>query len=196
MLTTYTLVNRGNRRIVAWEISSRWRFADGTVRRHGTARDRYQRLADPNPADHVLDPGERELVTRAGGPIHKTGLPVVAIEAEVAYVIFDDDTASGDDALIEAVFRRRQFDQQVWRFIERTLIDAIASSGTPDLALQTLVGALDSSDALIRGDLQSQVIRRRVELHVKGSPTIDPSELLKESRARLAAAAAHAIRRH
>jgi hypothetical protein len=190
--------NTGSRTVVAWGVEVRFVLPNGVSRRKGVSIDGYESGARVLRDDPTLRPqGKYTLMVDI--PSSVTGEPVSA-SAVVTLVIFDDDTAVGDDKTIAYLFSQRALDRRVWQLVEETIDHAAV--GIVD-ALTVLRLTQEALEAIGSEDIQRSVTFRAVQQRIRVAlkrtePSALPqflSELRAEARALRAAAAAHSVRR-
>jgi len=119
------------------------------------------------------------------------------VTARTTFVIFDDDTALGDERNITSHFERRAANQRAWPVIENVLADAMARTADPR---QVLIDADTALEAVTDESTRQSDAYTRIR-HDLGNLrfTRDPAALLKrlvdEIRLRREAADAHFQRR-
>jgi uncharacterized protein (TIGR03435 family) len=132
---TVSLRNTGNRAIVAWGIRTRVELADGTSHPGGLWTD-VNDVRDIQPADRrLIPPNGGYTAVVPSFPTNRAAKDVVSVAGEVTFVIFDDDTAMGDERMVRSAFERRLQSQRAWTLIEKAFTDAMAVHADPHAAL-------------------------------------------------------------
>jgi hypothetical protein len=167
--------------------------AEGRTSYGGVGSDGY---ASPNRQDGrggPILPGARRIV-HTGYPYRPgTSEEPVSFGARVTAVIFDDDTAIGDEKEIQYLFERRALNQRTWPLVEKVIADAMAAGGEPRSVLEQIASALEaiSGESFQRTD--AHAVSRVLSINLKH--TRDPALLLKtfvaDVRERRAATEAH-----
>lgn len=120
--------NRGTRTILAWGVKFELTFSDGRVEPGGLSVDGASVPAD----DRTESVRPRRTTANLTGKNRCGGLVVpadtVISEGTVTFVIFDDDTALGDEHQIALTFDRRRQAQMFWRKMQEITEQAISQS--------------------------------------------------------------------
>ena len=145
-----------------------------------------------------MPPRGRHTITFGGLPNRRPATDVRAVAARAEFVIFDDDTALGDENTIIRYFKQRAENQRAWPMIDKAFTDAMARSVDPREAILDADTTLEAiTDEGIRTTDAYTSIRRFLMVNLRN--TRDPAALLKnvvdEIRIRRAAADAHYQRR-
>jgi hypothetical protein len=141
---TITLFNPGPKTIHGWTVHSMATFADGYTSNGGHQADSY---AYPVRADERSGPivADARRVLHSGYSIRTgtTQVPV-AFGARVGAVIFEDDTAVGDEKDIQTLFERRASNQRAWPVVEQLVDAAVAAGGDPRSVLIRILTDLEA----------------------------------------------------
>jgi len=195
---TITLFNPGPKVVPAWAVQTMTTFANGYTSYGGVASDGHAyRVREDGRGGPIVVGGRRITHTgfssRAG-----TADPPVSFGARVIAVIFEDDTALGDEREIQFLFARRSANQRTWPRVEKIVAAAMAEGGDPRAVLERIASALE---AITDEDFQSTDARsagRTLRLNLKH--TKDPAALLQHTladmREKRAATEAHWQRRY
>jgi uncharacterized protein (TIGR03435 family) len=191
--------NAGDKTIVAWGVRTQVTFADGkTYNMGGVMTDGVESSGLARQDSRALPPDGRFTITAGGLPNRRPAEDVQEVTARASFVIFDDDTALGDEPSISFQFEKRAGNQRAWPVIEKVFADAMVQTADPREALLEADKGLEAiTDEAIR---QSYAyIRLRHDLTVNLRITRDPAALLTrlvdEIRLRREAADAHFQRR-
>jgi hypothetical protein len=129
-------------------------------------------------------------------------LPPEAVDlaATPTAVVFDDDSAEGDETFIERLFARRIVHQRFWRELEKVLDDVTSRATSPDTALPMIEAQVAAwTDSEIRNTAEYAETRRRIAaatiLQLRQTPEQVVGALAQEAKRRRAEADAHAQRR-
>ena len=136
------LFNPGSVQAVGWGISATVTYVDGSSERLGASCDAYPELVAPKPISRLVGPGGRtdiRIGAPAKGPEH-----VAHVTAVTTFAIFENDSAIGDEKLIESYFQRRAVDERVWTEVEKVVADAAlisvdALSGIEDIQARLML---------------------------------------------------------
>jgi hypothetical protein len=137
---TVELVNVGTRTIVAWGVTAQVKYADGTSRGHEVMTDGFEQSVRQYPNNPVLPPGGRYVLAFATGVANVTD--VVTVASAATLVIFDDDTAMGDERRLERLFADRAVNERVLQQLETVLESAVKRSADPLSALHDAASQL------------------------------------------------------
>lgn len=189
-----TVRNAGDRVITAWSFWAEIRFADRATQRSGNTIDTV--AAGSGGKRAVLTPAAR-YTQRMAFDLPSTATDVAAIPA---VVVFDDDTALGDEELISTVFRFRALRQRFWQALRKILADVTGQVTDSTVALQSIEAHLDAeADPDVRSIAVYTEVRRRISPDVisrlKQSPAQVLQQLAREAATRGAEADAHHHRR-
>jgi hypothetical protein len=188
--------NNGARTIVAWGIEAAVTFADETRRSGALWVDGYE--------DHVRKTSRSPVLptnatTSVPIPISASGKTATAAIVQPTFVVFDDDTAAGNERSVALVFAARALNERVWAFVERILDDAVGSSLDARSAVEAAEVALkEADDDLKRSWVFDDVtLRLRNSLRESDNARLQSSlnEFRQEARLRRVTAAAHVTRR-
>ena len=141
--TEVTLFNSGSRTIHAFGIRTQLTFADARTNGGGLSTDRYEN-PDPPPQDvrgecgGALTPQRRCTVMTTPSGDGRNARDVAKAEAAITFVIFEDNTAAGDEREIEFYFGHRALNHRAWPVIEKIVTDAIAQGGDAFSTLFTI----------------------------------------------------------
>ncbi len=194
-----TVHNIGGRTIMAWGVEGRVRFADGTSRRVRVTTDGYESGARGAKETSSLRPDGRYTITMH---VPSSGTPsdVAAVTAMPTFMIFDDDSAAGDEEEISLLFRDRAVAQRGWQLLERILDESRIGSLDAASTLRTVQAEWEAiQDDEVRRSLAYMEIRRSLAYGVARPSSADANDFLgrftTEANARRAAAEAHSRRR-
>jgi hypothetical protein len=193
-LIYFTIHNRGDRTITAFGLRAEIRLADGTNTQTTLTVDTAVSMRAANP--EVLPPGNR--FTGSAGLVPPPS--AVDVAAMPAAVVFDDDTALGDETLIARIFAGRAVHQRFWRLLEQIVSDVTQVISDADTALRTIDTRLEAAaDADIAKTAVYAEIRRRMSSDrinkLKHSPRQVLLDLVKATAVGRRNADAHAQRR-
>jgi uncharacterized protein (TIGR03435 family) len=190
--------NASDKTIVAWGVRGQATFADGKTSIVGNSSDgvEYRDLARRD--SRVLPPDGRLTINAGGLSNRRQAKDVRAVTARATFVIFDDDTALGNERDIKFFFEKRAANQRAWPVIEKAFADAMARTADPRAALIGADQGLESiTDESIRQSYAFTGIRRDLAMNLRLTP--NPAALLQrlvdEIRLRREAADAHFQRR-
>ena len=140
---TITLFNPGPKTIHGWSVQSMSTFADGYTSYSGHQSDSYMSRETTDHTGPLVARARRVL--RTGYSI-RNGTPEapVSFGARVTAVIFDDDTAIGDEKDIQMLFERRATEQRLWPAIEQLVEAAVAPGGDPRAVLERILSDLQA----------------------------------------------------
>jgi hypothetical protein len=135
--TAVTLFNAGTGTIHAFGIRTQLTLADGKTIVGGASADRYERPEPPTRPSPRGDCGgalaPKRRCTMWTGPDGRRD--AVSASGFATFVIFDDNTAAGDEREIEHYFRQRALNHRAWPVIEQVLAEAMAVTPDPLRAL-------------------------------------------------------------
>jgi hypothetical protein len=190
--------NASDKTIVAWGVRGQATFADGKTSIVGNSSDgvEYRDLARRD--SRVLPPDGRLTINAGGLSNRRQAKDVRAVTARATFVIFDDDTALGNERDIKFFFEKRAANQRAWPVIEKAFADAMARTADPRAALIGADQGLEwITDESIRQSYAFTGIRRDLAMNLRLTP--NPAALLQrlvdEIRLRREAADAHFQRR-
>ena len=190
--------NAGDKTIVAWGVRSQITFVNGKTSGGGASSDGVEYRGLERRGSWVLPPGGRHTITFGGLPNRRAATDVRTVAARPAFVIFDDDTALGDENTIIRYFRRRAENQRAWPAIEKAFTDAMAQSSD---SRQRLIDARTNLEAIVDAELQASEAYTSIHRDLTVNSRIVPdgeallTRLVDEIRIRRQAADAHYQRR-
>jgi hypothetical protein len=132
-----TLLNPGPKTVHGFVVRSMATSADGRTSYGGFGSDTYAYPVREDGLGGPIITGARRTV-RTGPTV--PGEPV-SFGARVVAVIFEDDTAVGDEKELQYLFERRALDQRTWPLVERIIAEAMAAGGEPRTVLEKIVSA-------------------------------------------------------
>ena len=193
-----TLFNPGPKVVHGWSVQTMATFADGQTSYGGGGSDGHAFPVREDGSGGPIAVGGRRMF-RSGYSMRAgtTGMPV-SIGARVTAVIFEDDTAVGDEREIQFLFARRAANQRTWPRVENIVAAAMAEGAEPRAVLERIASALaaitdkefQATDARAAGSTLSMNLKI----------TKDPAALLKQFLADIqqkrAATEAHWQRRY
>ena len=146
----------------------------------------------------VLAPDGRLTINAGSLSNRRPAKDVRSVTARATFVIFDDDTALGNERDIKFFFGKRAANQRAWPVIDKVFADAIARTPDPREALVAADQGLESiTDDSVRQSYAYTGIRHNLATNLR--LTRDPAALLQrlvaEIRLRREAADAHFQRR-
>lgn len=192
-----TVRNTGARTIEAWGVTGEVRYANGITRPLGVSTDTYETallpeaMRPPAGVSKRLPPGGRATITAS--------VPDVALVAPAdaaafpSFAIFEDDTAVGDEALIEYTFARRRVNQRAWRLADEALTTTLARGLPADQVLAAIVDAMNAADNELKNSVAFSILRRSMSSSRPSGEIL--LRLRGEVASRRAAADGHAERR-
>jgi hypothetical protein len=190
--------NAAGKTIVAWGVRTQVTFADGKTNNGGVSTDGVEYRALAQGARRVLPPDGRSTIDLNTFPDKRTAEEVRDVTARATFVIFDDDTALGDERSIAHTFERRAVAHRTWPVMQKTFEDAMARSADPRDVLAAVDQALD---AMTDKEVVSSLAYASVQRSVKNGLRF-PRDLarvvkttLQEIHVRREAVAAHHQRR-
>jgi uncharacterized protein (TIGR03435 family) len=145
-----TVRNVGDRTIVAGGISTELRFTDDYVNRGGLSADGVEYVNLPQKKPLIIPPDGRYIFHMLSWQGGRSERDLVAAKAEPTFVVFDDDTALGDEREIRQCFTAREENHRAWPVIDRIFADAVARNANAHdvlVAAQTAIGAI-TDDAI------------------------------------------------
>jgi uncharacterized protein (TIGR03435 family) len=190
--------NAGDKTIVAWGVRTHVTYADGKTSIGGNMVDGVESRALAQRDSMVLAPDGRLTINAGSLSNRRPAKDVRTVTARATFVIFDDDTALGNERDIKFFFAKRAANQRAWPVIEKVFADAIARTPDPREALVAADQGLESiTDDSIRQSYAYTGIRHNFATNLR--LTRDPAALLQrlvaEIRLRREAADAHFQRR-
>ena len=193
-----TLFNLGPKVVHGWSVQTMATFADGHTSYGGAGSDGHAYPVREDGRGGPIVVGGRRLFHSGYSTRVGTADVPVSIGARVTAVIFEDDTAVGDEREIEFLFARRAANQRTWPRIETIVAAAMAEGAEPRAVLERIASALaaitdkefQTTDARAAGSTLSMNLKI----------TKDPAALLKQFLADIqqkrAATEAHWQRRY
>jgi lysophospholipase L1-like esterase len=190
-----TVRNTGTRVIEAWGVTGEVRYTNGATRRIGVGTDTYETtslpesMRPPAATSKRLPPGGQATITTSTStvalatPIDATAFPT--------YVVFEDDTAVGDEQMIEFVFSRRRLARRVWRLASEAWTTAAERNLNPDESARSIIAALEDAGEEVAQSVPLSIVKRTLSSYDRGKL----QRLRVEIESRLAAAERHAERR-
>jgi hypothetical protein len=193
-----TIFNRGPRTIHAWGIRIEATTAEGRPTTGGLSTDAYD-SESTRPDSGPLQPGGRRTVHPGGYWPEGKEPTILSLTVEPKFLIFDDNTAIGDEQEIEHYFQRRARNRRAWPVLEKILAGATAAEGDP---LLRLVQVQDELAGLQDGEAKAsdagQWLDRMLSMNLK-IRSLDHAafleRLMTSVQARKAAAERHYQRR-
>lgn len=186
--------SQAQRQTVAWGVRAKLTDAEGQTANTGLSIDGYEadvRYLIDNP---VLQPGGSYTLRL---PVPKDFVPV-SVSAAPTFVIFDDNSAVGENQGIDHTFRERALNAAAWQFLEQTLDEGLRSATEPKSALQLVQAAIDSAPLEIRRSLPAVEVGQRIGLLLRRE-LVNAESVLRDLRAevvkRRKAAATRSFRR-
>jgi uncharacterized protein (TIGR03435 family) len=193
--------NTTDKTIVAWGVRTQVTFADGKTNSGGLSSDGYESRGLERRDSHVIPADGRHTIALSGFPSNRTAEDVRTVTARTTFVIFDDDTALGDERIIGFHFAKRAENQRAWPIIEKVFADALARTSDPHEALIAAAEGLDAiTDEEIRranaytGTRHNLTNNLRITRPTRAAAAL-LTRLVDETRLRRAAADAHYQRR-
>jgi hypothetical protein len=190
------VLNSGQRTILAWGVRFVVKRSDGTrVQSGGFSVDSASSL-----------PEDRLLSLAPGQTTHNEGGGALALQETiltdglVTFVIFDDDTALGDERELAFMFARRRTRQTFWRKMLAIVDDATSHPTDPSVMLARIGERMEAEpDPQFReGTWYNEILARMSARRMEPAGTT-PQRVLDDLRTTVAAqkanADAHAIRR-
>ena len=184
--------NIGQRTIVAWNVTFTLTYPDGRVGPGRVGRDAVSVL-DPDDRRGTVAPGATAAVECGFGWVPAT---TRISDGIVTAVIFDDDTALGDERQIAQMFDRRRTYQMFWQKMQVILEQATAQASDGAAVLSTIRTRMTAET-----DLQFKSLADVwIQIHLRPRlPPTPPQAVLDRIRsmtpAEKANADAHAVRR-
>lgn len=144
-----TVLNTGQRTIFAWGYRFVLMHPDGTTEgRLGISGDAAAALPEGQQRAAIA-PGARGHSPPGGAGVSTT---LRVLSGAVSFVIFDDDTALGDEFGIASIFRQRRIRQGFWQKMEAILDDATAHESDPTVVLSLIRQRMETEpDPTFRG---------------------------------------------
>jgi hypothetical protein len=141
-----TIFNPGPKPIHAWALRTMVTFADGQTRTSERWSDACESPFREDGSSGPLLPGMRRIL-RSGAGFRTGPEGPVAVGAGVNAVIFEDDTAAGEEKNIELLFAQRAENQRTWPVVEQIVREALTEGGEPDAVLERMETALKAARA-------------------------------------------------
>lgn len=129
-----TIFNPGPRTIHAWGITRELTIAEGRTSTGGLSTDAYDNEST-TPDSGPLRPGSRRRVYPGNYWPDGREPTILSLNFEPKFLIFDDNTAVGDEQSIGEYFQRRARNHRAWPVLEQILTKAAAAGSDPLLAL-------------------------------------------------------------
>jgi len=193
-----TIFNPGPRTIHAWGITAELTGAEGRTSKGGLSTDAYE-YESISPESGPLRPGSRRRVYPGNHWPDGKEPTILSLNVEPKFLIFDDNTAVGDELEIEHYFQRRARNHRAWPVLEKILTKAAAAGGDPLLAL---VQVRDELAALKDGEAKASDAWRWLDSMLSMNMKIQTLDhaaflehLMKSLQMRKAAAERHYQRR-
>jgi hypothetical protein len=172
-----TLFNPGPKVVHGWSVQTMATFADGHTSYGGNTSDGHAYpVREDGSGGPIVVGGRRHLRSGYSSRAGATDAPV-SIGARVTAVIFEDDTAVGDEKEIEWLFARRALNQRTWPRVEEIVTAAIAEGGEPRTVLERIASELDAIKGEDSQGTDAWAAGRTLSMNLKF--TRDPTALLK-----------------
>lgn len=190
------VLNTGNRTILAWHLRYVLMLPNGsTVGNSGFGVDSASVL----PEDRTTSVAPRRTVHNSGGGAF---VPADATftDTAITFVIFDDDTALGNQREIDYYFSRRRARQVFWQRMLTIFNDATSRETDPSTVLSRIRERMEAeSDPTFReGPYYNEILARMSARRMEPAGTT-PQQVLDNLRTTITAqkanADAHAVRR-
>ena len=144
----YTLSNGGTQPITAWQVNVRLTLSNGKVVNRGQSKDGFDTYALGKPNDVVINPegsvfGQMVLIDDLG---LEGKLTVADVQQTVAYAVFADGTAVGDEAGITDVFHQRALEAEALAVVAAALRAGLAKGSGRGVARRPAGTELDGPD--------------------------------------------------
>jgi len=162
--------NIGDRTIVAAGIRTELRFGDDYVHRGGVSSDGGESRDLPQKKPLIIAPDGRYTFQNQSWPGGRRASDMVSAKAEPTFVIFDDDTALGNESDIRHYFKAREDNHRAWPVIDGIFADAVARNPNPHEALvaaQTGIEAI--TDDVIKGSNAFRWAQSMLSMNLKFS---------------------------
>ncbi len=190
-----TVRNIGTDIIEAWGVAGEARYENGVTKPFGVSADAYEAMSLP---ESLRPPANRSKRLPSGGTATITTMvstvpPMQATDAAAypTFAVFENDTAVGDEPLIQHTFSQRRLSQRVWRLASETLKSALKQGVDLDQAAASTVAVLEGAGDDVNRSIAFSIIRRTLS----SSNPNKLQQLQMEIDGRLAAADRHAERR-
>lgn len=189
------VLNTGQRSVLAWGVTFTVSCPDGTTDRRGLGLDTAAVL--PENRTGSVAPG-RTVHNTGGGSFVATDC--VMSDGIVTFVIYDDDTALGDERDIAYHFAHRRTNQMFWQKMQTILDDATSHNTDPAAILSGIRQGMEAeSDPNFReGFWYKEILARMSDSRMERAGAT-PDGVLDNLRTTIAAqkanADAHATRR-
>jgi uncharacterized protein (TIGR03435 family) len=194
-----TVHNPGPRTIVAWGVRAEVEFVDGKTRHGGGSIDGVERFGGASSAgsNPILTTDSRYTLTLGIGG-NRGVVDIRRVTAEPTFVIFDDDTALGDERHIRSHFERRAHHRRDWQIVQKVFDDALAATANPQDPQEVFVAVDQALGAMIDTDLVKGLVFQHTQHTVKSALRYYQENLelvltrtLEDMRARRAGLDAH-----
>ena len=188
-----TLLNPGPKTVHGFVVQSMATSADGRTSYGGFGSDTY---AFPVREDGLGGPiitGARRTVRT--GP-YLRGEPV-SFGARVVAVIFEDDTAVGDEKELQYLFERRALNRRTWPLVETIISEAVAAGGEPRTVLERIASAGQAfpDESFQMTDAHAALRGLSINLKLTRDPTLLLETFVADVRAKRQATDLHYRRR-
>ncbi len=159
-----TLSNMTSQPITAWQVNVRLTLSNGAVVGRGQSKDGYELYALHKPNDVVINPegsvtGQIWLANELGTD---GKLTVTDVQTTVAYVIFADGTALGDEGGIKEAFQDRALEADALAGIVAAL-RAGHAQGSGRAALRAALQELNSPEQTDFDNMSKRVMRKNLQ---------------------------------
>ena len=174
---TITLFNPGPKAVHGWSVQSMATFADGHTTYGGMQADAYAFPVREDGRGGPIVAGARRALRE--GYSYRTGTTdvPVSVGARVVAVIFEDDTARGDEKHIQELFARRALNQRAWPIVQTIVDEARADGGDPRAVLERILAEVTArSDDTYATPDAFRWTRSTIATNLKF--TTDPARLL------------------
>ena len=129
-----TLFNPGPKTVHGFFVQSMVTSADGRTSYGGVGSDAYAFPVRKDGRGGPIIAGARRPV-RTSPYLPGASDEPVSFGARVVAVIFEDDTAVGDERELQYLFERRALNQRTWPLVETIIAEAMAAGGEPRTGL-------------------------------------------------------------
>ena len=193
-----SVFNRGPKTITAWGVRAHLAYPGGVRRSVGITIDGYEAAVLTRKDSPVLPSNARHTIKMVVPRSVEPG--DVLVVAEPSFVIFDDDTALGDDRLVSVSFQDRALNARVWRMFETILQDAKTRATDAASVLRTAELKLSEiDDSQLRASPAFVEIQHALALGLNPRYKNDHgrllTDMLRDAPARHAVAESRATRR-
>lgn len=193
-----TLFNRGPKTVHGFFVQRMTTSVDGRTSYGGVGSDDYAFPLREDGRGGPILPGARRVVHTGYPSRPGTSEQPVSFGARVLAVIFEDDTAVGDEKELQYLFERRALNQRTWPLVEQVIADAMATGGEPRTTLERIALALEAIPDESFQQTDAHGVSRVLSINLKH--TRDPALLLEafvaDVRKRRAATEAHWQRKY